>query len=355
MPDMDGAALGEAIKQNEQIAGTHLILLSSLGERGDIHRFEKIGFTGFMVKPLRHTDLFNVLSIALAGNESNDPPRPILTRHSAREIRRISIGVNARILLVEDNATNQLVALALLKKFGLKTDAVADGAEAVKALETVPYNLVLMDVQMPIMDGYEATRQIRDIHSKVIDHNIPVIAMTANALQGDRERCLEAGMNDYISKPIVFKELSEVLERWLTGVPGAPKLTPKPKPVLAVETHDSTQNLVFDKAAFLARVMGDAELAQSIIKIFLKDIPIQIQILEDYLRDDNLAGAERQAHSIKGAAANIGGDMLKTAASEIEISGKRGGGKPAMLEQIPDLIAQFEQLKSVLEMGISNE
>jgi len=355
MPEMDGASLGEAIKRNELIADTCLILLSSLGERGDIHRFEEIGFAGFMVKPLRHTDLFNVLSIALAGSGSLDAPLPILTRHSAREIRRVSIGAGARILLVEDNATNQLVALALLKKLGLKSDAVADGSEAIKALETLPYNLVLMDVQMPIMDGYEATQHIRDIHSRVIDHNIPVIAMTANALQGDRERCLEAGMNDYVSKPIVFKELSETLERWLTGVPSAPTFSKKTKLSLAVGPTDPAQNLVFDKAAFLERVMGDVDLAQTIITIFLKDIPIQIQVLKDYLAKDDMAGAERQAHSIKGAAANIGGDMLKAAASEIEISGKKVGGKQAMQEQIPGLIAQFEQLQLVLEKGISSE
>ncbi|EKD89037.1 MAG: hypothetical protein ACD_34C00224G0005 [uncultured bacterium] len=355
MPEMDGATLGEAIKHDERIAGTHLILLSSLGERGDIHRFEEIGFAGFMVKPLRHTDLFNVLSIALAGNDSSNSPRHILTRHSAREIRRVSIGVGARILLVEDNATNQLVALALLKKLGLKSDAVADGAEAIKALETLPYNLVLMDVQMPIMDGYEATQHIRNIHTRVIDHNIPVIAMTANALQGDRERCLEAGMNDYISKPIVFKELSETLERWLTGVPKAPKLSSKPKVSIEVEQREAAQVLVFDKNTFIERVMGDIPLAQSIISIFLKDIPIQIRVLQDYLSKDDMAGAERQAHSIKGAAANIGADKLKILASDIESSGKKDGGKQAMLEQIPGLISQFNELQHVLEKGISNE
>jgi CheY-like chemotaxis protein len=120
-----------------------------------------------------------------------------------------------RILLAEDNITNQQVAVGILKKLGLRADAVANGAEAVKALETLPYDLVLMDVQMPEMNGIEASRHIRNPHSAVRNHRIPIIAMTAGAMQGDREKCLEAGMNDYVSKPISPQALAEALDRWL--------------------------------------------------------------------------------------------------------------------------------------------
>jgi CheY-like chemotaxis protein len=120
-----------------------------------------------------------------------------------------------RILLAEDNITNQQVAVGILKKLGLRADAVANGAEALKALETLPYDLVLMDVQMPEMNGLEATRHIRDPLSTVRNHQIPIIAMTAGAMQGDREKCLESGMNDYVSKPISPKALAEALDKWL--------------------------------------------------------------------------------------------------------------------------------------------
>src|SRR5664280_1022624 len=120
-----------------------------------------------------------------------------------------------RILLAEDNLTNQQVALGILKKLGLRADAVADGVEAVRSLETIPYDLVLMDVQMPEMDGFEATGRIRDPGSAVLNHAVPIIAMTAHAMQGDRERCLEAGMDDYVSKPVSPQALAEALARWL--------------------------------------------------------------------------------------------------------------------------------------------
>ena len=124
---------------------------------------------------------------------------------------------SVRILLAEDNITNQQVAMGALKRMGLMADVVSSGAEAVKALESLPYDLVLMDCQMPEMDGYEASRLIRNPQSAVINHHIPIIAMTANAMKGDRERCLEAGMNDYVSKPIYPLELAITLDKWLPG------------------------------------------------------------------------------------------------------------------------------------------
>jgi CheY-like chemotaxis protein len=118
-------------------------------------------------------------------------------------------------LVAEDNVVNQKVVLAILRKFGVRAEAVASGVEAVKALESLPYHLVLMDVQMPEMDGYEATQVIRDPRSAVLNHDVPIIALTAHAMQGDRERCLQMGMNDYLSKPIRPDELAMALERWL--------------------------------------------------------------------------------------------------------------------------------------------
>ena len=148
----------------------------------------------------------------------------ITTRHSVRETKDLFAGRKARILVAEDNITNQQVALGILKKLGLAADAVANGEEVLQVLAVVPYDLVLMDVQMPEMDGLQATCQIRDPQSGVLDHQIPIIAMTAHAMQGDRERCLEAGMNGYVFKPVTPLALADALHEWL---PRKPKKTPR--------------------------------------------------------------------------------------------------------------------------------
>jgi KaiC/GvpD/RAD55 family RecA-like ATPase/CheY-like chemotaxis protein/HPt (histidine-containing phosphotransfer) domain-containing protein len=264
---------------------------------------------------------------------------------AARDTRLSAV----RILLAEDNFTNQQVALGILKKLGLRADAVANGAEAVKALETLPYDLVLMDVQMPEMDGYEATQQIRNPQSAVTNHGIPIIAMTAHAMQGDRERCLEAGMNDYVTKPIAPQALAEALDKWL----------PKEEGELRNARNDQrdggatdvsiveSQAPIFDKAGMMARLMEDEDLARTVAEGFLEDIPRQIEALRGYLEAGDAPGAERQAHAIKGASANVGGEALCAAAFDMEKAAKAGdlyaaGGHMAELD------AQFDRLKEAM-------
>jgi CheY-like chemotaxis protein len=216
MPGVDGKALGRAIKADKHLADTRMVMLTSLGTQGDARRFQEIGFAAYATKPIRHKELKIVLSLALAERTEVEPtPQPIVTRHTARESLKRFDGREARILLVEDNITNQQVALGILKKLRWHADLVANGADALISLETIPYDLVLMDVQMPEMDGLEATRRIRNPQSAVINHGIPIIAMTAHAMQGDRERCLEAGMNDYVTKPVSPQALAEALDKWL--------------------------------------------------------------------------------------------------------------------------------------------
>ena len=210
MPGMDGEELGRAIKADAVIEDTRIVMMTSLGQRGDARRLEEIGFAAYLTKPVCQSDLFDCLVTVLSG-EKRKVGRSIVTRHSIRERWRR----NGRILLAEDNIVNQQVALSILKRLGLSCDAVANGAEVIKSLELVPYDLVLMDVQMTEMDGYEATRRIRDPQSKVRNHDIPIIAMTAHAMQGDREKCLEAGMNDYLSKSVNPQGVAEMLEKWL--------------------------------------------------------------------------------------------------------------------------------------------
>ncbi len=348
MPGMDGATLGRAIKEDEALRNTQLVLMTSIGRRGDAKEMEKIGFSAYLTKPARQTELFDCLAIALSEKAAARPSQPIITRHRVRELRR---GV-VRILLAEDNITNQQVAIAMLKRMGLRADAVANGAEAVKALETIPYDLVLMDVQMPVMDGIEATQRIRDSRSPVLNPRVPIIAMTAHALQGDRERFLGAGMDDYVSKPVSSQVLADVLDRWLpkdsaarkepsAGVP-APPVTPgggagKHKP----------GGPVFDIPGMMDRLGGDKELARELIGGFLEDLPKQISALRGYLESGDVQNTVRQAHTIKGASANMGGEALSAVAFEMEMAAKNGDLESVAARQ-SDLEAQFIRLKEAM-------
>ncbi len=214
MPGMAGDHLGQAIKKDPAIQSTALIMLTSRGLRGDSQRMKEIGFAGYLTKPVKRQHLFECLVRVLAGSPQAasglHPSEPMVTRHSIDEARQ----KERRLLLVEDNVVSQKVALLILKKIGCRADVANNGREAVEALKQVPYDLVLMDQQMPEMDGLEATRAIR-ASADVINSRVPIIAMTANALKGDRERCLEAGMDDYLSKPVKPDQLKNKLDQWL--------------------------------------------------------------------------------------------------------------------------------------------
>jgi two-component system sensor histidine kinase/response regulator len=213
MPHMDGQELGRQIKVDPLLKDIQMVVLSSRGMRGDASTMKKIGFAGYLTKPIRRSQLFDCLVLVLSGKKQPKTMKSeLITRYTVTEARKRKV----RILLAEDNIVNQKLALRLLEKFGYRADAVANGREAVKALEMVPYNLVLMDVQMPEMDGFEATQAIRGEKSKVINPKVPIIAMTAHAMKGDRERCLKTGMDDYVSKPINPEELFKIIEGQLS-------------------------------------------------------------------------------------------------------------------------------------------
>ena len=344
MPGMDGATLGRIIKTDEKLKETRLVLCSSLGQRGDAKRMQEIGFAAYLNKPLRQSEISACLTALLAGTVATEPEQPLVTRHTIREMSRSAV----RILLAEDNITNQQVALGILKKLGFYADAVANGAEALKSLAAIPYELVLMDVQMPELDGIEATRQIRHSTSAALNRQIPIIAMTAHAMQGDRERCLEAGMNDYLSKPISPPALVAMLEKWLPRKPPAanesvPGEADDHQPAMVRKTDIP----VFDQAGLMVRLMDDEALAHMVIGGFLGDIPGQIGTLKGYLEAGSAPAAERQAHNIKGASANVGGQALYEAAFKME-KAARAGELALSAACLPELETQFVRLKGVL-------
>ena len=218
MPECDGFTVGEMIKSNPAIARTLLVCLTSAPMKGDGPRLREIGFTGYLHKPIRQSLLYGALAEVLRrGNEAanNLPPASLVTRHITQEqpcIRPLVRQTQTSILVAEDNEVNQKVIGRVLEKSGYEVNLVASGRQAVEAVAARSYALVLMDVQMPELDGLEATRQIRCLPAPA--GKVPIIAMTANAMAGDRERCIAAGMDDYMSKPIRMEELVEVLKRW---------------------------------------------------------------------------------------------------------------------------------------------
>jgi PAS domain S-box-containing protein len=214
MPGMDGSELGRRIKADPQLEPTLMIMVTSLPQRGDAITLQQIGFAGYLPKPVRRKQLHECIAIVLGRGDTSS--RGIVTQHTTAEadLRAVTSHSNTRILLAEDNIINQKVAQSILGKLGYKADVIANGLEAVRALEMIAYDIVLMDCLMPVMDGYEATVMIRDPKSKVLNHTVPIIAMTANAMKGEREVCIEAGMNDYLSKPVKKSELAAILEKW---------------------------------------------------------------------------------------------------------------------------------------------
>jgi PAS domain S-box-containing protein len=216
MPGMDGTELGRAIRNDSRFGDLRLVILTSMDTRGGAGIFAEIGFDAQLTKPVRRVELQDALTRVMAPRSAkrqshHSPAAPCeagLTYGRFADRR-------ARILLAEDNVINQHVALGVLKKFGLSADTVGNGVEAIRALQTIAYDLVLMDIQMPEMDGLVATRRIRDERSRVLDHRVPIIAMTAHVMASDRDQCVQAGMNDFITKPISFHALAEVLDRWL--------------------------------------------------------------------------------------------------------------------------------------------
>ena len=346
MPDMDGETLGRIIHADTILADTRMVMLTSLGARGDARRFAEIGFSGYLTKPVRLQELKGVLALACSSpTEAVPTPQPIVTRHTIRENLNLFAASTARILLVEDNLTNQQVALGLLKKLGLKADTVANGAEAVKAVALIPYDLVLMDVQMPVMDGLEATRRIRRQQAAGQIPAVPIIAMTAHAMRGDKEKCLEAGMNDYLTKPVVAQMLIEMLLQWLPRETNPSGGTKEQIPGPPEKATAGGAPPVWDKAAMITRLMDDEELARTIAAGFLDDIPRQIEALNSALLSGNTAAAERLAHTIKGAAANVGGEVLRAAAAAMEQAAASGdldvaaAGLPRMQETFTRLAA----------------
>jgi CheY-like chemotaxis protein len=222
MPGMDGLDLASVILQEEALKRTLMLMVTSAPSRGDNARMQEAGFSGFLCKPVNGVDIALALAV-IWGAHKKGKTIPLVTRHTLREDQSRQLQVKfdihhfdgAQILLAEDNAINQMVATTLLEKLGCHVTPAADGEEAVKLIKQRRFHLIFMDCQMPEMDGFEATNVIRLFEKQHSLSRTPIVAFTANAMKGDEERCLNAGMDDYISKPVKPEELERVLGKWL--------------------------------------------------------------------------------------------------------------------------------------------
>ncbi len=342
MPEMDGEELGRNIKKDPNLAGTLLIMVSSIGTRGDVARLKNIGFAAYLTKPIKQSQLYDCLATTARMWKEKVRPQDttIVTRHSLSENKKRRV----RILLVEDDATNQKVALNILKKFGYRADAVGNGQEALQALMKVPYDVVLMDIQMPVMDGYVATHRIRELELKAQSEKlnekdlencsasefqffarsgrIPIIAMTAHAMKGDREKCIAAGMDDYTPKPINPQELLEKIEKWVKiGRNDSKSDVEVSQERVLPETSQKTKPLDIEKA--LERAMGDKDFLKMLLEGFIQDLPDQIESLKVAISNMDAAAVAKQAHKIKGAASNLSADGISATAKLLEQIGQR--------------------------------
>lgn len=350
MPGVDGASLAKAVKAHPHLRDTRLVMMSDMARRGDLQRFQELGFSACLTKPVRQSDLFDVLTALVRPAPSGSPEASLHARVTSAEIR----SGGARILIVDDNIVNQQVAAGMLKRLGLHADSVANGQEALTALATLPYDLVLMDVQMPVMDGFEATRRVRNPRSEVLNRQVPIVAMTANAMPVDRDRSLYAGMNDFIAKPIQLDRLADILDAWLPrqGSPIATRLT---NGAATGAGGTPRMELVdFDRERFIACLGEDRVLVHEIIRTFLHNLPVHIESLRERIESGDAAGAASLAHRIRGGAATLGGDALAAAAQEAERAGKLGDFE-ALRRAFAAFPSRYAKLRHAMQAELDRE
>jgi two-component system, sensor histidine kinase and response regulator len=297
---MDGFEVARRIRDEAPIAGATIMMLSSSGQYGDTARCRAAGIANHLTKPVDQRDLLTAIGHALSRDVGQRAALPASMLPTDLPERRL------RLLLAEDNAVNQRLAATLLERRGHKVTIANNGREALDALAARSFDVVLMDVQMPEMGGFEATRVIRE-RERATGAHLPIIAMTAHAMKGDRERCLEAGMDEYLTKPLDSRQLCMLVEHMAAGQPPVePELPPAPG--------------VSDRV--LARVGGDRQLLVEISKLFVDDAPRHLEKIREAIEQRDGESLRRAAHGLKGAAANFEADGVVSAARTLEEIGR---------------------------------
>jgi two-component system, sensor histidine kinase and response regulator len=337
MPEIDGLELARMIRMEPSVGSPHLVLLTSAASRPPAEALEEVGFAACLAKPIKQSQLFDTLTEVVAGTIKG----ATLAEAELVEDTPLS-AMRLRVLVAEDNPVNQRLALRQLQNLGVRADAVANGTEALEATERIPYDLVLMDCQMPEMDGFEATAKIRERESG--HRHTPIIAMTANALAGDRERCLAAGMDDYLAKPVTRSQLSAVLTRW--GVDEAQQS----EPLESSRQSDIGEPLDRRTIARLHELKNspDDRIVAEIIDLFLEDSPQRVSEITRAFAMGDAEALARAAHALKSSCGNVGAMRMLGLCSEIEVIGRRAEVRSAG-ERITEVASEFQRVKRALE------
>ncbi len=325
MPEMDGFDVIRRIHDDPGLVGATILMLSSAAQLSDVAASRELGLGAFLIKPVGRSDLLSAIQRTLGARNPARGEPPAAADVEPDPARSLAI------LLAEDNPVNQRLAVRLLHKHGHCAVVAENGQVAIEMLTDVHFDLILMDVQMPVLDGFEATRLIRD-RERLTGRHIPIIALTANAMKGDREDCLEAGFDDYVSKPIRWPELSEAIRLQMRRYPGPPGREPEP---------EAEAEAVFREDEAMSILGGDAELLREIADLFLEGCPAMLAELNDAIARGDDRGAKRAAHTIRGVVANFGADLAVESVEAIEAMDVRADPGAT--------VAAFKVLKSRLE------
>jgi two-component system, sensor histidine kinase and response regulator len=340
MPGKDGLQFAKEMKAHPVGSLVRLVILTSLIQRGHAELARQAGFVAYLTKPIRHDQLSNclrtVLGLAQPASDAAQPrtitPAPMLiTQHTMAEIESAP-----RILVVEDNLINQKLTVRMLEKLGYPSDVVGNGQEALEAIARRSYAIVLMDCQMPVIDGFEATRLIREReqarepsipHSTLNIHHlqhIPIVALTANAMSGDRERCLATGMDDYLTKPVRKGDLKAVLDRWVPLSIQVQDTQAEGPEGNRFSAEPATPPVIFDAATMLRNIGGDRDLLEQLAELFLQRYPVMMDTIRAALADRDHEAVEQAAHALKGTAGNLCASEVMLSAGQLEAIGRLG-------------------------------
>lgn len=352
MPEMDGLTLARAIKSERTLAATRLVMLTSLAHPADPALRREAGVAAYLTKPVKQSQLFDCLASVMA-QATGEAPEPVghAEQRSGPPFSNLSQLSHAasshkpfRILVAEDKLMNQKVALYQLEKLGYTADAVGNGREALEALEKTEYDIVLMDCQMPEIDGYEATAEIRRREGST--KHTKIIAMTAHVLEGDREKCLAAGMDDYISKPVKLEALKTVLGRW-TANPTRPEAVGSNTPRARTSVEEIMDSIMLANLRAIQKE-GRLNVVSELLDLFLRDALPTLATLREALAEGNMQALEHAAHGLKGSCAILGLQQMAALSAELEEEGRSGlvQRAGAVLTQLED---ELERVRQALE------
>nr|MBP7323686.1 response regulator [Deltaproteobacteria bacterium] len=356
MPDMDGTDLARAIRQDPSLSDLKLIMLTSVGEYGHLSEAKEIGIAAYLIKPVRQSFLYDSIAEVMQFAGRTPLPEPAAPSGNGRERQQFY----AHVLLAEDNPTNQIVAVEMLEALGCTTEVANNGKEAVEAVAAQSYDIILMDCQMPIMDGYEATEVIKSRNGK----SATIIALTANAVKGDRAECTAVGMDDYLAKPFSIEQLRETLAKWLpkrekpsrmslvckqdTRAPGTASSDTSLRSL-----HSPLDRSALDKIRALQR-KGAPDIVARVVNQYLEHTPKLLEALRTAALQRDANELRNSAHSLKSSSANIGALKLAELCREIERQAK-DNTFTAISEHVDQVIQEYERARTELLPMVQGE